>query len=150
MKTLNRFFVRAALAATYSLFICLAPNAAFAAPPATEATCAGIKAAYPILGTQCEKNYSQINHAPANATERAQTYRARLAVLIIFRKALLCNGMYGASTIVQQRFSSGEEGHIVALDGLRVSMVSAGDPNIPPAYSSDDLRRVTIKKQQCK
>lgn len=150
MKTLNRFFVRAALAAMYSLFVCLAPDAAFAAPPATVASCAGIKAAYPILGTQCETNYSQINHAPANAEERAQTFRARRAVLIIFRKALLCNGMYGAKKSIQQSFSSGEEGHLVALDGVRTSMISAQDPDIPPAYTSEDLQAVRINKQQCK
>lgn len=119
-------------------------------PPATVATCEGIKAAYPIIGKKCTTEYNKINHAPANAQERLKTFKARVAVLQNFRKALLCNGMYGASKTDQQRFSSGEEGHLLALANLRVSMVAAGDPNIPAVYTINDLNSITIKKQQCK
>lgn len=137
----------AALATTVVLLLALAPPAALAAPPATQATCAGIAAAYPILGVQCQKAYDKINHAPANAAERLTTYKARAAVLVIFRKAALCNGMYGANKAAQSAFLSGEQGHITALAGLRVAMTAAGDPDPgdPP-----DLTTISMNKQQCK
>ncbi len=123
---------------------------AFAAPPATTASCAGIKQAYPILGTQCEKKYSNISHAPANEKQRLETFRARTAVLEIFRKAMLCNGLFGADKTAQQRFRSGEEGHLTALNNLRVAMDNAGDANLPAAYTAENLKAISIKKQQCK
>lgn len=142
--------VRLALMATSILIVSLAATAALAAPPATVASCEGIKAAYPILGTQCENQYSKINHAPANAEDRLTTFRARVSVLQIFRKTLLCNGMFGAAKSAQDRFKSGEDGHLAALTNLRQAMVAAGDLNIPPAYTADDLKAITINKQQCK
>lgn len=146
----QHLFVRLALLATAILIVSLASTAAFAAPPATVASCAGIKDAYPILGTQCENQYRNINHAPANAEDRLTTFRARVSVLQIFRKALLCNGMFGAVKSAQDRFKSGETGHLTALANLRQVMISAGDLNIPPAYTADDLTSITINKQQCK
>lgn len=142
--------VRLTLVATSILTVSLAGNAAFAAPPATVASCEGIKAAYPILGTQCENQYGKINHAPANAEDRLTTFRARISVLQIFRKALLCNGMFGAKQSAQESFKSGEDGHLTALVNLRQAMNNAGDLNVPPAYTDNDLKSISIKKQQCK
>lgn len=128
----------------------LVPAAAIAAPPATVATCQGIKDAYPILGTQCENEYATINHAPTNAQDRLTSFGARKSVLQIFQKTLLCNGMYGAGTPAQQRFKNGEDGHLTALANLRVVMTTATDPNIPAAYTAADLKLISINKQQCK
>ena len=138
-----------ALVATSIGVVALAPPAALAAPPATVASCEGIKAAYPVLGTQCENQYAKIKHAPAKPADRLTTFNARVAVLQIFRKALLCNGMFGASKSAQDRFKSGESGHLEALANLRVAMTKAEDPKIPAAYTADDLKSVTINKQQC-
>lgn len=143
-------FIRIALLAVVSLIASLAATAALAVPPATVASCDGIKDAYPILGTQCANNYAKINHAPANAAERRETYFARIAVLEIFRKALLCNGMYGAAKPAQQSFSSGEAGHLQAITNLNGAMTAAGDPNVPAAYTSASLGDVSINKPQCK
>ena len=142
--------IRIALLALVSLIASLAAAAALAAPPAKVASCDGIKEAYPILGTQCTNHYAKINHAPATASERRETYVARIEVLEIFRKALLCNGMYGASKSEQQRFASGEAGHLQALANLNAAMTAAGDPNVPALYTAADLEEVSIKKQQCK
>ncbi|WP_255987567.1 hypothetical protein [Chitinolyticbacter albus] len=130
--------------------IWLAPDTASAAPPATVASCEGIGEAYPILGKQCATQYAKINHAPANAGERLTTFRARVAVLEIFRKALLCNGMYGATRSAQDRFQSGENGHLAALANLRVNMNALADPVIPAAYTHTKLNEVSINKPQCK
>ncbi|WP_199026986.1 hypothetical protein [Ralstonia sp. ASV6] len=146
----NLLIVRIALLAVVSLIVSLASTAALADPPATVASCEGIKDAYPILGTQCVNNYAKINHAPANAAERRETYFARVAVLQIFRKALLCNGMYGASKSAQQSFSSGEAGHLLALANLNAAMTGAGDPNVPALYAAGDLSSISINKTQCK
>ncbi|HWV06356.1 hypothetical protein [Ralstonia sp.] len=146
----NVLVIRIVLLAVVSLIASLAATAALAAPPATVATCDGIKEAYQILGTQCANQYAKINHAPATAAERRETYAARIAVLEIFRKALLCNGMYNASKSAQQRFSSGEAGHLQALALLNVAMTGAGDPNVPALYTAADLNDVSINKQQCK
>ena len=142
--------IRIVLLTVVSLIASLAATAALAAPPATVASCDGIKDAYPILGTQCANHYAKINHAPATAAERRETYSARIAVLDIFRKALLCNGMYGASKPAQQRFSSGEAGHLQALANLNAAMTIAGDPNVPVLYTASDLSDVSINKSQCK
>ena len=146
----NVLVIRIVLLAVVSLIASLAATAALAVPPATVASCDGIKDAYPILGTQCANQYAKINHAPATAAERRETYAARIAVLEIFRKALLCNGMYNASKSAQQRFSSGEAGHLQALALLNVAMTGAGDPNVPALYTAADLNDVSINKQQCK
>ncbi|KJJ95344.1 hypothetical protein UB44_19660 [Burkholderiaceae bacterium 26] len=146
----NVLVIRIVLLAVVSLIASLAATAALAAPPATVATCDGIKEAYQILGTQCANQYAKINHAPATAAERRETYAARIAVLEIFRKALLCNGMYNASKSAQQRFSSGEAGHLQALALLNAAMTGAGDPNVPALYTAADLNDVSINKQQCK
>ena len=146
----QRLVVRLALVATSVLVASLAPHAALAAPPATVATCNGIKSAYPILGTQCKNRYEQIRHAPANAGERRATFKARVAVLEIFRKALLCNGMYGANQAAQDSFRSEESAHLDHLENLRQAMENKGDPNVPAPYTADDLNLVTITKQQCK
>jgi hypothetical protein len=137
----------AAYLAVSALPIALAPSGAWADPPATVATCAGIKAAYPILGTQCENNYAKVNHAPANAQQRLSTFQARKAVLIIFRKAALCNGLYGATTASQARFLSGEQGHVVALNALQAAQIAAADPTVG---TLPDLNDVSVTKQQCK
>jgi hypothetical protein len=128
----------------------LAPAPALAAPPATVATCEGIADAYPILGKQCATAYANINHAPGNAKDRLATFVARRTVLQIFQKALLCNGMYGASSSAQQAFSSAEDGHLQALANVRATMVAQGDPNIPAAYTRADLKSIKMTKQQCK
>jgi hypothetical protein len=146
----NVLVIRIVLLTVGSLIASLAATAALAAPPATVASCDGIKDAYPILGTQCANHYAKINHAPATAAERRETYSARIAVLDIFRKALLCNGMYGASKPAQQRFSSGEAGHLQALANLNAAMTIAGDPNVPVLYTASDLSDVSINKSQCK
>lgn len=146
----NVLVIRIVLLTVVSLIASLAATAALAAPPATVASCDGIKDAYPILGTQCANHYVKINHAPATAAERRETYSARIAVLDIFRKALLCNGMYGASKPAQQRFSSGEAGHLQALANLNAAMTIAGDPNVPVLYTASDLSDVSINKSQCK
>lgn len=146
----NVLVIRIVLLTVVSLIASLAATAALAAPPATVASCDGIKDAYPILGTQCANHYAKINHAPATAAERRETYSARIAVLDIFRKALLCNGMYGASKPAQQRFSSGEAGHLQALANLNAAMTIAGDPNVPVLYTASDLSDVSISKSQCK
>lgn len=136
--------------AAFVLITALASGAALAAPPATVATCQGITDAYPVLGAQCTNAYAKVSHNPGNATERAAAFRARIPVLQIFRKALLCNGMYGASSAAQRNFKAGEDGHIAALANLRAAMTNAGDANIPAAYTADDLRDSAINKQQCK
>lgn len=146
----NVLVIRIVLLTVVSLIASLAATAALAAPPATVASCDGIKDAYPILGTQCANHYAKINHAPATAAERRETYSARIAVLDIFRKALLCNGMYGTSKPAQQRFSSGEAGHLQALANLNAAMTIAGDPNVPVLYTASDLSDVSINKSQCK
>jgi hypothetical protein len=132
------------------LLVSLVPTAAVAAPPAALATCPGIRAAYSILGTQCETAYAIIDHQPTSAGERRASFGARKTVMQIFRKALLCNGLYGASKSAQQRFQSGEEGHLTAIDLLHTAMVNAGDPNIPAAFTVADLNLVKINKAQCK
>jgi hypothetical protein len=132
------------------LVLALMPAAAFAAPPATVASCEGIKDAYPILGTQCVNTYASISHNPTTPAARHTSFGARKTVLQIFQKALLCNGMYGATAAVQQRFKSGEDGHLQALDNLRTAMKAAGDPDIPEAYEAKDLKSISINKQQCK
>jgi hypothetical protein len=132
------------------LMVSLVPAAAYAAPPATVASCDGIKSAYNTLGTQCANAYAKISHAPANASQRLASFKARVAVLEIFQKAMLCNGMFGASAQAQQAFRTGEDGHLTALANLRTAMTAAGDPNIPAAYTADDLNGITIKKLQCK
>lgn len=141
---------RLALAAMASLIVSLAPTAASAAPPATVASCDGIKDAYPILGTQCANNYAKINHAPATPAERSETYYARVAVMEIFRKALLCNGLYGATTSAQQSFASGVNGHLQALGLLNTAMTNAHDPNVPAVYTDAKLQLITVNKPQCK
>jgi len=132
------------------LVLALIPAAACAAPPATVASCDGIQAAYPILGTQCVNTYASISHNPTTPAARHTSFGARRTVLQIFQKALLCNGMYGASAAVQQRFKSGEEGHLQVLDNLHSAMENAGDPDIPDAYTAKDLKSISINKQQCK
>jgi len=129
------------------MLLSFTPRPALAAPPATVATCDGITDAYPVLGAQCKNNYAKINHAPANAEERLETYRARAAVLIIFRKVLLCNGMFGAGKNAQEIFRRGEAGHVIALNNLGAAMLLAGDPP-PPA--APVLENISINKQQCK
>lgn len=126
------------------------PTAALAAPPATVASCDGIKAAYPILGTQCATAYTTVNHQPGNAAERLASFGARKTVLQIFQKTVLCNGMFGATSAAQQVFLNGEAGHLQALDNLRTAMVNAHDPNIPAAYTATDLKSISINKPQCK
>ncbi|MDH5822884.1 hypothetical protein QFW77_07740 [Luteimonas sp. RD2P54] len=138
------------LAAAMLACALLSPAASFAAPPATVATCDGIKEAYQVLGAQCTAAYGRIAHAPANAQQRLQSYRARIAVLEIFRKALLCNGMYGATADAQRRFASGEPGHLQAIANLHLAMTNAGDPIVPPLYTAGDLGDVSVTKQQCK
>ena len=139
-----------ALGALSIVTVSLAPCAALAAPPATVASCDGIKAAYPILGKQCANSYGKISHAPNTAAKRLTSYKARVAVVQIFQKALLCNGMYGANQAAQQAFSQGEEGHLQAISDLHNAMMAAHDPSIPALYTEDDLKAITIKKQQCK
>jgi hypothetical protein len=142
--------VRLALVATSILIASLAPTAALADRTATVASCEGIKAAYPILGTQCANQYKKINHTPANAADRLTTFNARVSVLQVFRKALLCNGIFNATKSVQDSFKSGEDGHLTALANLRTAMINAKDPNIPNPYGANDLKSISINKQQCK
>ncbi|MFT4209835.1 MAG: hypothetical protein QM625_22505 [Ralstonia sp.] len=66
------------------------------------------------------------------------------------RKALLCNGMYDAPKSAQQRFSSGEAGHLQAPAILNAAMAAAGDPDVPVLSTAADLSDVSINKQQCK
>jgi hypothetical protein len=151
MKTRPQQLVAcAALGALSFATVCLAPTAVLAAPPATVASCDGIKAAYPILGTKCGNNYAKISHAPATAAKRLESYKARVAVVQIFQQALLCNGMYGASKKVQDQFSSGETGHLTAIANLHTAMTAAGDPGIPALYTAADLKKIKMTKQQCK
>ncbi|MDP9106233.1 MAG: hypothetical protein M3N49_09900 [Candidatus Eremiobacteraeota bacterium] len=151
MKTRpQQLVVCAALGALSIVTVSLAPRAALAAPPATVATCDGIKSAYPVLGAQCANSYAKISHAPNTAAKRLTTYKARVAVVQIFQKAMLCNGMYGANQSAQQAFSQGEEGHLQAISNLHNAMMAAGDPGIPALYTEDDLKTITMKKQQCK
>ncbi|MFL6709415.1 MAG: hypothetical protein ACJ8HI_14525 [Massilia sp.] len=131
------------------LVTALMPLAALADPPATEASCDGIKLAYNTLGAQCQSAYAKINHAPATAADRLTTFTARKSVLQIFQQAMLCNGMFGATSQQQQRFRTGEDGHLTALDNLHTAMLAAGDPNVPAAFTAAELKEVTIKKQQC-
>lgn len=139
------------LSALFTLFVCIGfPLAATAQPPAVTNTCEGIKAAYPVLGAQCTKAYKRVNHNPTSEDERYSAYRARKSVLEIFRKAYLCNGYYDASRSSQDRFKSGEDGHIQQLNQLIASMVNAGDQHQPPNFSRRDLSGVSIKKKQCK
>lgn len=131
------------------LMVSLVPAAALAAPPATVATCEGIKDAYLILGTQCGNFYATINHEPVNAADRSASFKARRSVLQIFQKALLCNGMYNATAAAQQLFKNGEQGHLTALANLHAAMLKAKDKGIPLAYTAADLKDVKINKQQC-
>ena len=148
---LQHLVVRLALVAMSILIVSLAPTAALAAPPATVATCEGIKNAYLVLGTQCNKAYNKINHNPLNAAARLTTFRARVSVLQIFQKALLCNGLFGANSSSQQRFQNGETGHLTALTNLHTAMETNNDPNIPPAYGIMDLKLIKINnKMECK
>jgi len=132
------------------VLIALMPTTALAAPPATVASCSGIKNAYLTLGTQCATAYAGVDHQPDTVAGRLASFVARRTVLQIFQKALLCNGMYGASSAVQQLFKSGEEGHLTALANLRAAMENHSDPNIPAAYLAADLKNISIRKQQCK
>lgn len=144
------FATRLALAAISALSISLAPTAVHAEPPATVATCPGIKAGYPILGTRCENNYAKIKRPPVNAEERLETYQARVAVMTIFRKALLCNAIYGAQQSIQNAFKGGEAGHLTAIKLLHDSMVANADPTIPDLFTADDLKSIKMTKQQCR
>lgn len=138
-----------ALAATISLMFFFAPTAALATPPATVASCAGIKDAYPNLGTQCAAQYANVDHAPANATARRVTFEARRAVMVIFRQAALCNGIHGASTDAQRSFLSGEAGHLEALENLRRSMVNRGDNPLPEEFDIKKLGEIAINDNTC-
>jgi hypothetical protein len=128
----------------------LAATAVIAAPPATVPTCDGIRDAYPILGTQCKTNYAKIDHAPNTAKKRRQTFTARRTVLQIFRKASLCNMMYGMQGRALANFKSGEPGHLTALKNLRRTMKKKKDPNLPARYTAADLDNVSMTKRQCK
>lgn len=145
----QHLIVRRALVATSILIVSLAPTVALTQSPATEASCAGIKAAYPILGQQCENQYNNINHAPANADQRYSTYNTRVSVVKIFNQALLCNGLLGANKQAQQKFRSAEDGHLTAIANLRTAMVNAHDKNIPNLFTKNDLPN-SINKAQCK
>ncbi|QJR15085.1 hypothetical protein [Usitatibacter palustris] len=136
--------VLAILAAT------LAPTAALAVPPAKEPTCAGIKDAYDVLGIQCGKQYEKITHNPGNAKDRLASYKARIAVMEIFRKAYLCNGMFGATSKQQEKFKLAEPGHLQAIAALNINMINQGDPNVPAVYTANDLDTVKITKINCK
>ncbi|WP_045737943.1 hypothetical protein [Xanthomonas sp. MUS 060] len=128
------------------------PVIAAAQGPATEATCEGIKAAYPILGASCAKNYATIAKSKTlpelDSAQKLALYQARVAVMQTFRKALLCNGMAGANKAAQQRFQSGEPGHLEAINNLYTSM----DPENRPkkVFDADELNNISINKQQCK
>ncbi|SFG94015.1 hypothetical protein SAMN05518865_1247 [Duganella sp. CF458] len=157
MKTLRQiaaqpkyFVVNLASIVMSLVLVAFMPTVALAAPPATVASCQGIKDAYPILGTQCENAYANINHAPGTAADRSTTFGARRTVLQIFRKALLCNGMYGATSQAQQLFRNGEQGHLDAIANLRTAMVAVPDPTIPTAFTATDLNAISMTKQQCK
>lgn len=93
---------------------------AIAGGPATVASCSGIKTAYRILGTVCEKNHAKINHTPQNEKERRDTLIARKKVLIIFRQASVCNGVDGANTKAQKSFLADEDGHLECLERLEL------------------------------
>jgi hypothetical protein len=147
MKIQAKNLFASALSVATILLVSLAPTAASAAPPAVVATSDGIKAAYQVLGVQCENNYAKINHTPANRDQRAATFKARAAVLVIFRQALLCNGLYGATGAQQDRFRSGEDGHVTALTQLHTATITAGDPN---PGNLPDLSSISMRKQQCK
>lgn len=158
MKTFNRYMSLQANKHHPTLRIKLSvltvmvfSSVARAEPPAKTATCEGIKEAYTVLGTQCENTYELVNHNPTNAAERQQSYTARKTVLQIFQKALLCNGMYGATSAQQDRFKSGEAGHLQALEQLQQAMTNAGDPNVPETYTATLLKNdIKMTKQQCK
>lgn len=147
---LKRFIVQLVSVTMTIVVITLVPTTALAAPPATVASCGGIKNAYLTLGTQCATAYAGVDHQPDTAAGRLASFVARRTVLQIFQKALLCNGMYGASSAVQQLFKSGEEGHLTALANLRAAMKKNRDSNIPAAYLAADLKSISIRKQQCK
>ncbi len=133
------------------LILASMPTAAFAAPPATVASCEGIKDAYPILGTPCAGTYAKIHEERAGerAADRLEVFVARRTVMQIFRKALLCNGLFGASKSEQQSFKSKEGGHLTAIANLRTSMTANGDPDIPAAFTATELE-ASINKPQCK
>ena len=137
------------LVSTLILIVTLMPTIVLAEKPATKASCEGIAAAYPILGEQCENNSNKINHQPADASQRRQTFQARVTVMEIFRKAMLCNGMYGADERSQQPFKNQEKGHLEQLKNLHQAMINHKDPEVPEEYTVDNLRSVTIRKQQC-
>ena len=151
----------------------LVPAVVLATPPATDASCAGIKNAYPILGTQCQSTYGKINHSISTKdlekfdTQKLQdtykalqdTYKARAQVMEIFKKATLCNGMYGADKAAQVRFTGAEAGHLNALAELYTNMKKVQEEatkkklkleKLPPEYTKARLSEVTISKGQCK
>lgn len=128
----------------------LITSGVYAGEPAATASCSGIKAAYPILGEQCKKSYDKINHSPGNKKARALSFKSRKSVLKIFRQALLCNGMNNATSIMQERFISAEDGHLEALENLNTQIINLDGHNPNPVYTKQDLQKLTINKQQCK
>ena len=123
------------------------------------------------MGTQCERQYEKIDHAANTTKKRVNTFKARLSVLQIFRKAVLCNGMYGARRSDQARFNAREEGHIDAINNLLTNMKHEGDMSKRAARALEDrykdmqtdeagnfreydflsdLQSISIRKQQCK
>ncbi|UGQ47600.1 hypothetical protein [Massilia endophytica] len=158
MKTLRQtlsqpkqHIVRFASIAMPLLIAFVLPTTAYAGGPATDPSCEGIQAAYPILGTQCENAYKRINHSPSTPDERFATFTARKTVLQIFRKAAVCNAVvYDTPSSEQQRFLRDEPGHLEALTNVRDAMVNANDRNIPPEFTIRDLREIRMTRQQCK
>jgi hypothetical protein len=75
--------------------------------------------------------------------------KARIAVMKIFQKALLCNGMFGANRFVQNKFKDGVDGHLTAIRNLHRAMEVEGDRKIPALFEKNDLRGVKIRKLHC-
>jgi hypothetical protein len=122
---------------------------------AVNATCQGVKDAYPVLGATCEKAYAKINHALAGLTcEQLQsTFKARVNTMTVFRQAYLCNGIRGASKAQQNAFIRGQAGHLQALQNLENHMLGLPVPCNPydtVANITTTLNGLSVNKHQCK
>lgn len=122
---------------------------------ATTTTCPGVKAAYPILGTICEKAYAKIDHVLVGKTcqQLQDIFRARVNTMKVFRQAYVCNGFGGATKQQQNAFIQGEAGHLQALQNLETHMLGLAIPCIPydtVANITTTLSTTKINKPQCK
>lgn len=120
---------------------------------AKQPTIESIKEAFPILGSQIEKEYGKIKHDLPQGTSVSilqETFQRRLHVMTLFRMVMLANGINGASRAENQRFISQERGHIEALILLKKRINPEEDENEIRHDIENKLKSVRINANQIK